>query len=135
MQPSSDGQPSAAGIGNLLARPPAVSGIDFHSAYFAPAAEAATRDAASTRVLLPRDFQWRPHDAPKPTVPLQLCEFLAYKTGLAYEPEARVKQYLETCCEGITPETSRFRFFDSTTARKGDQEALTKARARVDAQG
>lgn len=135
MQAISDGRPSVTGIADLLARPPAVSGIDIHSAYFAPEPAATTRTAAPARVLLPRDFQWRSHDAEKPTVPLQLCEFLAYRTGLAYEPETRIKHYIETCCEGSTPETARFRFFDSTKVRNGDPEALAKARTAVDAQG
>ncbi len=118
MPPQSTAQPAADiadQIVGLLANPPDVAGIEFDSTYFAPVAS--SRDVTTSRVLLPKEFQWRSVRAGKTSVPLQLCEFLAYKTGLAYETEARIKAFLETCCVGITPQNSHFRFFDS--ARNG----------------
>jgi hypothetical protein len=62
--------------------------------------------------LLPEQYTWKPEGAEAPRVPLQLCEFLAYKTALAYEPEERIKTYLSDCCDGMT----NFIFFDSKDA-------------------
>ncbi|CAN0223310.1 unnamed protein product, partial [Phaeothamnion confervicola] len=45
--------------------------------------------------------------------PLQFCEFLAYKTALAYESEDRIRTYLTKYCQGI----SRIVFFDSGGGR------------------
>lgn len=99
-------------IANLLARPPRVDGIELFSS-FVGAATRAVGGVQETRTLLPADFEWRaPGPAPGktlPRVPLQLCEFLAYKTALAYESEQRIRSCLTECCTGY----SRIQFFDS----------------------
>lgn len=103
----------------LLARPPRVDGIALDTGYFTGA------DGAS-RALLPDGYDWRATDtAAGSRVPLQLCEFLAYKTALAYESAARIEAYLQTCCSGIT----RFRFFDSA------RDVKNQAGVMADAQG
>ena len=43
-------------------------------------------------------------------VPLELCEFLAYKTALAYQDAAAIHYDLTKCCHGITD----FAYFNST---------------------
>lgn len=101
----------------LLARPPRVDGIALDTAYFNGA-------AAADRALLPDRYDWRAPDAGAGTrVPLQLCEFLAYKTALAYESEARIKAYLESCCSDLT----RFRFFDSARDPKNTHGVMADA--------
>lgn len=101
----------------LLARPPRVDGIALDTAFFNGA------DAAD-RALLPDRYDWRAPDAGAGSrVPLQLCEFLAYKTALAYESEARIKAYLESCCSGLT----RFRFFDSARDPKNTHGVMADA--------
>ncbi len=103
-------------LASLLANAHKVEGIEFDRTYFAGMGLGTTR-SDTARELLPAGFAWRTAgptpDVFLPRVPLQLCEFLAYKTALAYETAERIEKYLTDCCTGY----SRFRFFDS--ARKG----------------
>lgn len=93
-------------IAELLARAPRVDGIELDTAFFTHANSA----DGPVRSLLPNDYRWQPTGADKsPVVPLQLCEFLAYKTALAYESDKRITAYLEHCCPGV----SRVRVFNS----------------------
>ncbi len=70
-------------------------------------------------LLLSEDYDWLPADASEPRVPLQLCEFLAYKAALAYESEDRIRENLEKCCEGI----DHIKFFDSSGSKVTDTRA------------
>lgn len=109
-------------IAELLARPPRVDGIELDTAYFARANAANGR--ADQRFLLPNDYGWQPLGSDRaPLVPLQLCEFLAYKTALAYEPADRIKAFLEGCCVGVT----RIRVFDSAGDAKNEAGVLADA--------
>lgn len=109
-------------IRRLLARPPSVEGIKFDTAYF-------TRDFSSDgrqRTLVADDFTRRNSTSDDvPPVPLQLCEFLAYKTALAYESADRIKAFLERCRQGV----SRIRVFDSTRDKKNAGSVLADAQA------
>ena len=109
---------SAAASGNnkvieLLARPPNVVKVNLDVAYFdpnpAPAPDPAAPELHRSRPMLSERYVWLPEGATTPRIPLQFCEFLAYKTALAYEPEPRIRDYLAKCCEGI----GNFAFFDS----------------------
>jgi hypothetical protein len=65
-----------------------------------------TRTAGSTvRTLLRDDHDWT-----REGIPLELCEFLAYKSALAYHPADVIDHNLNNCCEGI----DSFAYFDST---------------------
>ena len=96
-------------IASLLSKPPHVDGIALDTTYYAGANDTATR-SGGIRVLLPGDYTWRSPGTGS-RVPLQLCEFLAYKTALAYESEKRIEAYLAQCCGGIG--ISDFKFFNS----------------------
>ncbi|HXF55806.1 MAG TPA: lipase family protein [Hyphomicrobiaceae bacterium] len=50
------------------------------------------------------------HDWRRQGIPLELCEFLAYKSALAYHSADVIGHNLSTCCEGI----DSFAYFDST---------------------
>src|SRR5215467_14291333 len=69
--------------------------VDLDTAFFAPPVAADNRTAepagAPAIRLLPADYTWRPDPAKGSRIPLQLCEFLSYKTALAYEPEDRIR--------------------------------------------
>lgn len=111
-------------IAELLARPPSVDGIALDTAYFAKTAATAT--PASPRVLLPIDYRWQsPGSGSARQVPLQLCEFLAYKTALAYEPAERIKAFLERCCPGV----SGISVFDSARDPTNSVGVLADAQA------
>ena len=121
-------------IVKLLARPPQVPGIEFDQAYYAHPPEAGTRSVSgsmsgnmSGRRLLPSVLNWRSQDpaTAETRVPLQLCEFLAYKTALAYETAERIENYLKDCCTGYT----RVKFFDSTVGDNATYGALADAQA------
>lgn len=89
-------------IAQLLAKTTEVDDIELDTTYFSPV-DAASPHELRPRVLLPNDYRWQPAGAGgKPRVPLQLCEFLAYKTALAYEPGDRIVAFLERCCSGVT---------------------------------
>ncbi len=104
-------------IAALLGRPPRVEGINLDTGFF-------DRVDGAGRKLLPDGYEWRPENAASGSrVPLQLCEFLAYKTALAYESSARIQAYLETCCGGI----SRYRFFDSARDAKNREGVMADA--------
>ncbi len=94
-----------AQIVELLAKPPRVDGFHLDTDYFSTTADLQTQRSAA-RFLLPRDYGWRSIEPTRETkprlVPLQLCEFLAYKTALAYESEQRITRYLTECCSGHT---------------------------------
>jgi len=107
----------------LLARPPHVEGIELFSSLWADGVD----DSPAAKVLLPRDFQWLSVGAAGPRVPLQLCEFLAYKAGIAYESEPRIKAHLESCSEGLSGNAGRFRFFDATKAGEAQPGHLADA--------
>ncbi|MGE0023378.1 MAG: hypothetical protein AB7S70_07090 [Hyphomicrobium sp.] len=107
----------------LLTRPPHVEGIDLFSSLWAEGAD----DSPAAKALLPRDFQWVSAGAAGPRVPLQLCEFLAYKAGIAYESEPRIKAHLESCGEGLSGKAGRFRFFDATKAGESQPGRLADA--------
>lgn len=121
-------------IAQLLAKPPRVDGVELDTAYFAGQSGTATPDP-QPRALLPSDYRWRPADSDSsPRVPLQLCEFLAYKTALAYEPGDRIMAYLAKCCPGVT----RPRIFDSAAKKMnaaGVEIAPSAAGVLADAQG
>lgn len=65
-----------------------------------------TRAADPVRTLLRDDHDWA-----REGIPLELCEFLAYKSALAYHPGDVIGHNLKTCCEGI----DSFAYFDATT--------------------
>ncbi|MDX2307475.1 MAG: hypothetical protein NW216_04475 [Hyphomicrobium sp.] len=112
-----------AQIAELLARPPTVTGIELDTDYFA-GSDGRASQSSHQRVLLPNDYAWRPlGSGVPPRVPLQLCEYLAYKTALAYEPTERIKAFLEKCCSGVT----HYRFFDSTTNKADAAGVLADA--------
>lgn len=67
--------------------------------------------------LLAADYRWR-DAAGRLRIPLPLCEFLAYKAALAYEPEKTIEANL--------PANSQFRFFNSAADDTADQNAATK---------
>lgn len=98
-------------IAALLARPRSLKGIDLDVVNFATA-------ATGERVLLPQDYTWEKGDK-GPRIPLELCEYLAYKTSLAYEDETRIEAYLRECCPGI----ARFQFFSSSKSEGGGKLA------------
>ncbi len=98
----------------LLAQPPSVENVALDTRYFAGWDGAATRSGATTRVLLPGGYDWSGNAAAGSGVPLQLCEFLAYKTALAYEPADRITNYLKKCCTGL----DRIQFFNSASDKK-----------------
>jgi hypothetical protein len=103
-------------IATLLAKPAVPDGIDLDVAYFRPVdhdASAQTRVPSAVAPLLPLDHVWRLAGSDKPRIPLQFCEFLAYKTALAYESEVRIRGYLANYCQGI----SHVVFFDSGGGR------------------
>ena len=107
-------------ITELLARPPRVDGIELDTDYFAQT----IGSAAQPWSLLANDYRWRPLGSGRaPLVPLQLCEFLAYKTALAYEPADRIKAFLERCCPGV----DRISVFDSTREKKNSHGVLADA--------
>ena len=56
-------------------------------------------------------------------MPLQLSEFLAYKTALAFEPADRIKAFLERCCPGV----GRICVFASAHDRKNAAGVLADA--------
>jgi len=96
----------------LLAKPLNLKDVDLDVAYFATGPNAIPSRASEPtppRTLLPYHFQWQAPAATRPRIPLQLCEFLAYRTALAYEPEERIRNYLEKCWAGVI----RFAFFQS----------------------
>lgn len=111
-----DGAPPIERIAALLARPPRVDKINLDTSFFA-ASEGAGR------ALLPAGYEWRADAQSGSRVPLQLCEFLAYKTALAYETAPRIEAYLAKCCNGI----SRFRFFDSARDPNNKEGVLADA--------
>jgi pimeloyl-ACP methyl ester carboxylesterase len=123
-----NGTPTAELVGQiaqLLAKPRDIAGIKLDTAYFA-ASNGTTTPQPQARVLLPGDYHWEPIDADgTPRVPLQLCEFLAYKTALAYEPEDRIKNFLKQCCGDVT----RIRVFDSARNKENDAGVLADAQA------
>ena len=53
--------------------------------------------------------------------PLALCEFLAYKTALAYPNGATIAAHLSECGIDVN-DTGSFAFFDSRTERRGDTQ-------------
>ncbi|MDX2288198.1 MAG: hypothetical protein NW217_05185 [Hyphomicrobiaceae bacterium] len=109
-------------IAELLARPPRVDGIELDTAYFLQSNGAGAR----SRALLPNDYRWQPPgETQAPIVPLQLCEFLAYHTALAYETAERITAFLQRCRPGI----SRIRIFDSS------RDTTNTAGVLADAQG
>jgi pimeloyl-ACP methyl ester carboxylesterase len=109
LTPALSSEPLVTEITGLLAKPSRVEGIEFDTSdYFARAADGQNRPRTSLR----HDYRWRPVEAgATPLVPLQLCEFLAYKTALAYESADRIRAYLERCHDGF----QRIRVFDSST--------------------
>lgn len=110
-------------IMGLLARPPRVDGVALDTAYFASFSDVAAPNDAG-RILFPDGYEWRsPGGGAGSRVPLQLCEFLAYKTALAYESAARIEAYLAKCCSGIT----RFQFFDSARDPKNQAGVMADA--------
>ena len=64
-----------------------------------------TTAAPVVRALLRDDHDWT-----RQGIPLELCEFLAYKSALAYHPADVIGHNLKKCCEGI----DGFAYFDST---------------------
>jgi hypothetical protein len=64
-----------------------------------------TTPVPAARTLLRDDQDWT-----REGIPLELCEFLAYKAALAYHPADVIAHNLEKCCEGI----DNFAYFDST---------------------
>ncbi len=113
----------AAEITKLLARRAEVPVVLDTSYFTAP--QASDRSGESRQVLLPSDYQWQPPGAAAPRVPLQLCEFLAYMTGLAYEEGPRVTAYLTDCRADV----SEIEIFNSAG------EKASEAGKRADAQG
>ena len=115
-------------ISGLLAAPRSVDGIEFDTLYFSKSSDA-TRRAEPARMLLPLGYNWlSPSTTPetaKPRVPLQLCEFLAYKTALAHETPERVKKYLAECCTGYT----NVEFFNSAEEDASKYGKLADAQA------
>ena len=61
--------------------------------------------APAHRPLLRPDHNWKAEG-----IPLELCEYLAYKTALAYQPAEIISHNLNTYCKGIT----HYAYFDST---------------------
>lgn len=109
-------------ITELLARPPRVEGIELDTAYFARSTGIEVR----RRTLLPDDYRWRPPGSgAAPLVPLQLCEYLAYKTALAYEPADRITAFLQHCSHGVT----RIRVFDTARDKTNAAGVLVDAQA------
>lgn len=98
-------------IAELLAQPPRVAGIEFQTDYFAQI----KADDGKLPTLLPDDHAWQRNGSQVPHVPLQLCEFLAYKTALAYENASRIEAFtkaqLKQC--GVRDEDIDVRVFDS----------------------
>ena len=82
--------------------------------------------------LLPNNYRWVDSDTGQQRIPLPLCEFLAYKSALAYERPEIIKHNLENCCHGI----EYFAFFDTNpeTKEKNDK-SVKKAKSEVDTQG
>lgn len=96
-------------LAQLLARPPQVAGVRLDPTYF----QGWEGSTDQPRMILPAEHRWRASDEDgRPNIPLQLCEFLAYKTALAYNKPQEIESYLASCCA----KTDRFRFFDSTTS-------------------
>lgn len=74
-----------------------------------PAAEVELVFDTAGQSLIASSHSWRNSTTGRPRVPLPLCEFLAYKTALAYETDARIKVNLQQCCQGI----DKIAFFDA----------------------
>ncbi|MDX2259626.1 MAG: hypothetical protein NW205_12015 [Hyphomicrobiaceae bacterium] len=91
----------------LLARP-AAAPVALALEFVAPD-ETADAQHSGKAALLPEGHVWRDPVTGTPRVPLQLCEYLAYRTSLAYETKDRIETYLTRCCEGV----DLFEFFDS----------------------
>jgi pimeloyl-ACP methyl ester carboxylesterase len=113
-----------ATVGDLLAKPTAVEGVELDTTYFI-----GTRGPDETpgaRTLLPGGYRWQsPGPESVQRIPLPLCEFLAYKTALAYEPADRIEAFLARCCAGV----SHVRVFDSTRDRTNSARVLADAQA------
>jgi hypothetical protein len=108
---------SAAASGNnkvieLLARPPNVVKVNLDVAYFAPnpapAPDPVDPELHRSRPMLSERYVWLPEGATTPRIPLQFCEFLAYKTALA-RARAADQGLSGKVREGI----GNFAFFDS----------------------
>ena len=87
------------------------------SAYLDHIAAAGTKSDPRFR-LFDWPVQWSGDKGP---FPLALCEFLAYKTALAYSDGATIAAHLHECGIDVT-DTGSFEYFDSRTHRRGDTQ-------------